>query len=34
VIEILDSDDEMPADEKGKGEEPDTKDGDENAPDS
>ena len=33
-IEILDSDDEMPAEEKGKGKEPDAKDGDGNAPDS
>jgi hypothetical protein len=33
-IEILDSDDEMPAEEKGKEKEPDAKDGDGNAPDS
>jgi hypothetical protein len=34
VIEILDSDDEMPAKGKGKEKEPDAKDGDENALDS
>jgi hypothetical protein len=34
VIESLDLDDEMLAEEKGKEKEPDTKDGDENAPDS